>query len=1111
MKKLLLYVLCLAISYFSFGQHAEIERNPIDNTVSQLKFNLGEGPALNNAGKAVSALLELENGYSWETKFRDEKKDDIVIWRLNLLYKGLPVEHGSMSVVAKDNVVSFVNANIFKDQQLSPNPQVSEQQALDVALAYINAKKYAWELQNNSKLTKDNPSFQYPKATLVWVEDFNKGDEDRQLHLAYKFDIYAQEPVSRDKIYVDAGTGKILLKDPVIKHVTGAGQSIYSGLVSIEVEQINVVRYEMNDLVRDVYTYDLAGGTNLTNATIVSNMSALWNRSVAVDAHWGAEVVYDYWKNEHNRDSYDDLGSDLNSVVNYGTNYNNASWNGFTMIYGNGSGMFQSGFDPLVALDVCAHEIGHGVCEHTSNLVYNKEAGAMNEGFSDIWAAVIEDYGDSTKQMWSIGEELGIDPLRSMSNPKLQGDPDTYDGQNWVQVTGCTPSGGNDFCGVHTNSGILNHWFYLLVEGGKGTNDNNDQYEVNGIGVKKAAEIAYATEQVLSSTATYAQCRTASINYSTTKYGQCSRETEAVARAWHAVGVGTYTPCAPQVGFSEIELVVNKQLSGTNCPASQQVQLELRITGNAPVGGNATVQIMGAGNAINGVDYALPAVPVTFNAGSTTAQNFFVTVFDNGDVTKDKQIKLYVVITQNGSNLTQSYTYDTCYVTIIGSKRVPDTAGTAELIVGIADIKSKAISPFFSRNIVAKNQFVVTAEELEAAGIRPNVPITALEFYVTEKNSTQAFSNFILKIQPTPLKDLTSGNITTTTQYYSGNVTTQLGWNKLTFSSALTWNGTDNLAIETCFTNTSAGSGNDFVFGKGTNSIVTNFRGSDLVSNGCTMPFSGGHFSASKPIVRLSQPVTATEVEQVVSNSRQWDIHPQQDVFFKSSTNEKLIARIGNAGVEMGCTDAEITKQGQGMTPLGTLYPTTNRSVKEFTINATANAATATYDLTLYFDTSELSVTQLGNERIISTTATVDSLMDTSNTKIIIPVAAGTNNYYGFKGSFTGVKTRYFLIDKEIVLPEPQSVAGLNTDHHFTVVNNPFTSDLFINYHLAQKSKAKIQLYDITGKQVFNTEHNINEMKGQIRLNVSSHVASGTYYLQIRTSEEVGNYIVIKQ
>ena len=198
------------------------------------------------------------------------------------------------------------------------------------------------------------------------------------------------------------------------------------------------------------------------------------NDDIAIDAHWGAGVVYDYWTAIHGRKSYDNHDATINSYVHYGAAYDNAFWNGSVMTYGDGQG-----FRPLVSLDVCGHEIGHGVCSNTANLVYAGESGGMNEALSDIWASCIENFAlntvDNTLPYYpfQIGEQIDYSSpnigLRRMDNPKAFTNPDSYAGQYWTTVTGCTPTLANDECGVHNNSGVLNKWFYLLVKGPKAT------------------------------------------------------------------------------------------------------------------------------------------------------------------------------------------------------------------------------------------------------------------------------------------------------------------------------------------------------------------------------------------------------------------------------------------------------------------------------------------------------------------------------------------------------------------------------------------------------------------------------------------------------------------
>src|SRR5690606_7583791 len=111
-----------------------------------------------------------------------------------------------------------------------------------------------------------------------------------------------------------------------------------------------------------------------------------------------------------------DLGFALNSYVHYDAGYANAFWDGNRMTYGDGN----SWIDPLTALDITAHEITHGLTDYTADLVYRMESGALNESFSDIFAAAIEHYGRPNKNNWNIGEDIGV-TLRSMSNPNLYG------------------------------------------------------------------------------------------------------------------------------------------------------------------------------------------------------------------------------------------------------------------------------------------------------------------------------------------------------------------------------------------------------------------------------------------------------------------------------------------------------------------------------------------------------------------------------------------------------------------------------------------------------------------------------------------------------------------
>ena len=127
-----------------------------------------------------------------------------------------------------------------------------------------------------------------------------------------------------------------------------------------------------------------------------------------------------------------------------------------------------------------------------------------------------------------------------MCNPKAEGQPDTYGGTYWKVIECGTPTRANDYCGVHTNSGVLNHWFYILSVGKSGTNDIANSYNVTGITIDKAAKIAYRLESVyLSANSTFANARTFGIQSATDLYGADSAEVIATTNAFYAVGVGS--------------------------------------------------------------------------------------------------------------------------------------------------------------------------------------------------------------------------------------------------------------------------------------------------------------------------------------------------------------------------------------------------------------------------------------------------------------------------------------------------------------------------------------------------------------------------------------------
>ncbi|MCB9151131.1 MAG: M4 family metallopeptidase [Caldilineaceae bacterium] len=193
-----------------------------------------------------------------------------------------------------------------------------------------------------------------------------------------------------------------------------------------------------------IITYDAQGGRTLPGTPVrIDEQEPVGDRDVD-NAHDFARATYSYYINTHNRNSYDGAGATIVSSAHYGRNYNNAFWDGQQMVYGDG----------FAARDVVAHELTHAVTEHSANLEYKWQSGALNESFSDIFGAMVD------RDDWLMGEDLAPDALggreaiRSLADPAKFGQPAHTD--DWVRTC-------SDNEGVHTNSGIFNKAYYNIA------------------------------------------------------------------------------------------------------------------------------------------------------------------------------------------------------------------------------------------------------------------------------------------------------------------------------------------------------------------------------------------------------------------------------------------------------------------------------------------------------------------------------------------------------------------------------------------------------------------------------------------------------------------------
>jgi Zn-dependent metalloprotease len=458
--------------------------------------------------------------------------------RFTRTYRGLPVLGGDL-VVHRSGSGSFegVSQTLSTTPDLSATAKVAERAAERTALAPRKATRGITGVQVGSHRLVFDATSGTPR--LAW-EVVTGGTQ-------------ADGTPSRLATYVDARTGATIRSEQQIETVDGSGQSLYSGTVPLQLTLANGT-YQLKDPTRGgTYTTDMGNksdgyacqlfGFNCATGTLFTSPDSSFGNgatssreSAAVDAQYGTNETWDYYREVHGRNGIFGTGKGSFNRVHYGNKYVNAFWDGTKMTYGDGDG---TSYGPLTSLDVAGHEMSHGVTENSAGLTYSGESGGLNESTSDIFGTLVEFYADNANDPgdYLIGEEFDLKKhvgFRRMDNPSSDGS--SYN--CWSPTVGQAD--------VHYSSGVGNHFFYLLAEGSgaktiggvahSSTTCNGST--VTGIGRDAAGQIWYRALTVyMTSSTSYSGARTASLNAARDLYGAGSTQYDAVAAAWSAVDV----------------------------------------------------------------------------------------------------------------------------------------------------------------------------------------------------------------------------------------------------------------------------------------------------------------------------------------------------------------------------------------------------------------------------------------------------------------------------------------------------------------------------------------------------------------------------------------------
>ncbi len=436
-------------------------------------------------------------------------------------FKGVKVYGAEMYLHKGTTTDLFTGRISMIDPALGTSPGITKITAINKVFDDLKSKTV---IKNLSVKEKELLNYDQPECELMVYQG----------QLAFSIS-YRPNLIEEWKYFVNANTGEIIhsFNNTNSDGATTANAYDLNGIIRTINTYLEAGTYYLYNISESMFDPTKSEGIIMTldanntstsdlNYSQITSTNNTWTNPASVSAHYNAEQAYTYLKNTFNRNSINDQGGDIISLINVaeddGSSMQNAFWNGRAVFYGNGG----TYFEPLAgALDVTAHEIGHGVVSNTANLEYYAQPGAINETYADIFGSMVD------RDDWLIGEDITkttyapSGALRNMADPHNGGTSSDYYWQpkHFSEVY----IGEEDNAGVHINSGIGNYAYYLFATA---TNKS------------KAEQVFYrALTNYLVSKSKFVDFRLAVVQSAKDLYGNNSAEATAAASAFDAVGI----------------------------------------------------------------------------------------------------------------------------------------------------------------------------------------------------------------------------------------------------------------------------------------------------------------------------------------------------------------------------------------------------------------------------------------------------------------------------------------------------------------------------------------------------------------------------------------------
>jgi len=648
MKKTVTFTLIMIQTLLAFSQNNNIKIK-LDNNgkVKYAKFPITEHNNQKKSEKLITVesflqeYLDLNSNDKFVKVYQRQKEQSSRNEHYDQYYNNIKVENGGYNFHFENNKLRLAHGKYILITDIKTEPVIGTEEAMQIWAAY-----------------KDIPEeiiTDYKSQLLIKAISTSGNKTITSNQLVYRVYLNIFHPNNNEIAYIDAIKGSVVLTEPSIINfsATGTFATRYNGTRQAQTYYDNG-DYILYDDTRGatIHTRDMNDFEYFNSLTELTDTDNNWtfaeynpnNDDMGLDIHWSLQEIYDYMTTTHNRKSYDDDDFPIEAYFHYGSTdikKDNAGWSpsGDYLVFGEGAVKFR----PIASIDAVAHEYGHGITDFQIGWENTDDEQSLSEGVSDIWAVILENAISSTPN-WTIGEQIDL------SFSYIRNIETTLDPNARMQIANtyldATYNDNSDISMIpYIKGGVISHWFYLLVNGGSGTNGIGNPYNVYGIGIEAAEKLIVNSvyENYLDNTSIYPEVSTNIIDASESSalFGINSFHALQVKNAWYAVGLGTEsnqpiisgsnTVCFSGSNFllinapigSEIDWTTSSNLTITSGQNTSNINARAaRIFSSGPGWVQANFTSNGytaAGPRIN-VWVGKPAIPTTMPSGYPTVE-----------------------------------------------------------------------------------------------------------------------------------------------------------------------------------------------------------------------------------------------------------------------------------------------------------------------------------------------------------------------------------------------------------------------------------------------------------------------------------------------------------